>query len=244
MNYIDTHFHLDLWNNPESIIEEIEENKIYTIAVTNAPSFYSQTLNATTGKNYIRPALGLHPELVQKRFSELELFLELLASTNYIGEIGLDGNTKYRDNKKKQTLVFEKVLEACSVYKNKILTIHSRAAQKEVIDIIGDKFPSKIILHWYSGSLEELEKAIDYGFYFSINIPMTTSKKGKNIISRIPKNRILTESDGPFTSYDNKKCSPLMMFETVKFISAIIGCEFEVCKKMIHDNFINLLENE
>jgi TatD DNase family protein len=243
MNYIDTHFHLDLWSDPRKIIEEIEENKIYTIAVTNAPSFYSHTYSAVKDRKYIRAALGFHPELVQKRFNELSIFMEFLETTKYIGEVGIDGNKGDQESKKKQISIFEKIVEACSNFSNKVLTIHSRGAQKEVIDIIGDKFPNKIILHWYSGSLKELERAIEYGFYFSVNISMANSTKGRNIISHIPQNRILTESDGPFTTYRNKPCSPLMMFEIVKSISTIHNSDYDVCKKMIYDNFNSVLTN-
>ncbi|MHB8580963.1 MAG: Qat anti-phage system TatD family nuclease QatD [Ignavibacteriaceae bacterium] len=241
MNYIDTHFHLDLWSDPGKIIEEIEKSKIYTIAVTNAPSFYTHTYNFVKDKKYIKAALGFHPELVQSRFNEFSIFMELLDSTKYIGEIGIDGNKVNQESKKIQISIFEKIIEACSNYSNKVLTIHSRGAQKEVINIIGRNFLNKVILHWYSGSLKELERAIEYGFYFSVNISMTNSYKGKDIISHIPQNRILTESDGPFTKYRNKPCSPLMIFETVRSISIIHNIEYEVCKKMIFDNLNSVL---
>lgn len=244
MNYIDTHFHLDLWPDPGKIIEEIEKNKIYTIAVTNAPSFYSHTFNSVRERKYVKASLGFHPELVQKRFNELGIFMEFLHNTKYIGEIGIDGKKENLGSKKNQTVIFEKIIDACSNFSNKVLTIHSRGAHKEVIDIIGNKFPNKIILHWYSGSLNDLERAIEYGFYFSLNIPMTNSIKGREIISRIPQNRILTESDGPFILYKNKPCSPLMMSETVKSISIIHSFEFNYCKKLIYDNFNSVLTND
>ena len=41
MEYLyDTHFHLDLQKDRNVAIREIEENKIYTIAVTNLPDLY------------------------------------------------------------------------------------------------------------------------------------------------------------------------------------------------------------
>ena len=59
MNFIDTHFHLDLCENIPSLLKKIELNKIYTIAVTNTPSVFDHSFNITKGTIFIRTALGL-----------------------------------------------------------------------------------------------------------------------------------------------------------------------------------------
>ena len=126
MKFIDTHFHLDLWEDPKSILDEIEQNKIYTIAVTNAPSVFFHTLNLTAKSEFIRPALGFHPELVFKRKNELPIFMENISKTRYIGEIGLDYGHQSEEDKKEQRRVFEKIIDVSSNYSDKVLTIHSR----------------------------------------------------------------------------------------------------------------------
>lgn len=241
MNFIDTHFHLDLYEDTQQIINEIEKNKIYTIAVTNTPSVFFYTYNLTENSKYIRPALGFHPELVYQRRNELRIFFENIKRARYIGEIGLDYGKQNDANKNEQRRIFEKIIDACSEYNDKILTIHSRGSYKDVIEIIGDNFPNKVIMHWYSGTLKELERAIDYGFYFSVNLPMTLSAKGTKTISSLPHDRILTESDGPFTQIGNKKCSPLVIHEIVDRISNIIKIDTNQCKKQIYDNFSSVL---
>lgn len=241
MNFIDTHFHLDLWADPKSIIYEIEKNKIYTIAVTNAPSVFFHTFNLIAKSKYIRPALGFHPELVFQRRNELSIFLENLNKTRYIGEIGLDYCQQTNENKKEQKKVFEKIIDECSNYSDKILTIHSKGSYIDVIDIIGNNYANKVIMHWYSGSLKELERAVEYGFYFSINLPMTISMKAQKIIRSIPQTRILTESDGPFTKYQNRPCSPLTIPIIISNLSNLDSSEAEYCKETIYKNFKNLL---
>lgn len=42
MRLYDTHFHLDLQKNVKAAIEEINANKIYTIAMTNLPVLYEK----------------------------------------------------------------------------------------------------------------------------------------------------------------------------------------------------------
>lgn len=49
------------------------------------------------------------------------------------------------------------------------------------------------------------------GYYFSINEAMTVSKNGRSIIEKIPRNRILTETDAPY----NDKCNIVSLLKRV-----------------------------
>jgi TatD DNase family protein len=60
------------------------------------------------------------------------------------------------------------------------------------------------IFHWYSGGLKLIDEIIDSGYYFSINTAMIKSVNGQKIIKRIPKEFILTETDGPFIEVNNR----------------------------------------
>jgi len=207
---IDTHFHLDLIKNPEGLIKEINKQKIYTIAVTNLPQLFHNTVKLCEGYTYLRPALGYHPELAHKYNDQISLFKEIVHQTRYIGEVGLDNQKKSNVDFADQKKIFESIIDTCGSIGGKVLTIHSRKAEQQVIDIIGNCFPGKVILHWYSGSLKELERALSYGFYFSINYKMTKSANGKKIIEQIPTERILLETDGPFTMNNNETFTPIM----------------------------------
>lgn len=242
MNFIDTHFHLDLFQNPENILNDIEKNRIYTLAVTNAPSVFHFTNKITQDKTYVRAALGLHPELAEKRIKELQLFEDLLTETRYIGEIGLDNIKKCSvSSREAQLKVFSKVLELTAEAKNKIMTIHSRGSEIEIIDRIGQSFPGKIILHWYSGNLTNLDRAISNGFYFSVNKAMCQSQNGQRILNKIPLTRLLTESDGPFIKVGSKLNSPLLMEDTLKGISSVLSKEMGEIKDVIFNNFKSIL---
>ena len=206
----DTHFHLDLFNDPGNIIAQIESEKIYTIAVTNVPEVFIHTQHLVKDSKFIKPALGLHPELAYQYKNQLSLFHDLLKDTRYIGEVGLDNYKKSKDDFSDQKKVFEKIISACNDTGNKILTVHSRRAEKEVISIIGKSFSGKAILHWYSGGLKEIDHALVNGFYFSINYAMTQSENGRKIIDHIPIERILLETDGPFIKVNHQPSTPLV----------------------------------
>lgn len=237
----DTHLHLDLFEDPHSLIKNIEKRQVYTIAVTNLPKVFFHTQKLCEGCKYIRPALGYHPELVFKFSDQLELFLKYLNETRYIGEIGLDNQKKSFDDFTKQKQIFEKIIFACADKGDKILTIHSRKAEKEVLSILGNNFPGTVILHWYSGSLKELETALSYGFYFSINSAMLKSKNGLNIIKNIPEDRLLLESDSPFIGVDRSSKIPYNAEFLIQELSAVKKFQSEILKGKLLDNFKNVL---
>lgn len=85
----DTHFHLDLQKDRSAVIREIEQNQIYTLAVTNLPDLYRKEIREIKSR-YIRLALGLHPELVHQYKNQIPMMWDLLPEARYIGEVGLD----------------------------------------------------------------------------------------------------------------------------------------------------------
>lgn len=89
----------------------------------------------------------------------------------------------------------------CEKAGGRIISIHSRNALSQVLSIL-KKYPNcaKPILHWFSGTISELKEAITIGCFFSVNPVMISTKKGRDLTSRIPQRLILPESDGPFAS--------------------------------------------
>lgn len=244
MYFLDTHCHIDLYPNYNSIVEKTEREKIYTIAVTNTPSIFRQSAKLTEGTKFLRTALGLHPELVAERHRELSLMIQMLSETKYIGEVGLDFTTNNQEDRKLQERVFSSILDHCAGFGDKILTIHSRRAADRVIDIIGNSYPGKIILHWYSGSLKSLERAASFGFFFSVNQSMVSSRNGQDILSAIPRNRLLTESDGPFVQINGRSVNPSDISQTVKRLSVLYKSDAVIMKNQIYQNFRGLLTDK
>src|SRR5258708_1013594 len=111
MYLLDSHCHIDLYSDYVDVIDECEQQHIVTIAVTNTPSVYPACERLLDGKRFLRPALGLHPELVQERHNEMNLFKQYATSTRYIGEVGLDYVTNDNEIRTLQRKVFEAILE-------------------------------------------------------------------------------------------------------------------------------------
>lgn len=195
MRLYDTHFHLDLQKNVKATIEEINANKIYTIAMTNLPVLYEKEKQQYDSP-YIRTALGFHPELIGEYKKYIPLMWEKLSEARYIGEVGLDFTDKtYQAD---QVSFFSELVQRCRKDENKIISIHSRKAEREVLDVLDDAFSFKAVLHWYSGDESLLNRAVKMGCYFSVNGNMLKSRKIERMLEIVPKNRILLETDSPF----------------------------------------------
>jgi TatD DNase family protein len=155
--------------------------------------------------------VALHPQLVGEREHELDLFRQLLPETRYVGEVGLDAGPRYYRSFEAQVRVFKTVLELCAAAGDKVLTVHSVRASKQVLDLIETILPStrgKVVLHWFTGSLADVRRGLDLGCYFSVNEAMLRSPRGCRLLAEIPRDRILTETDWPFVERDGESIGP------------------------------------
>jgi TatD DNase family protein len=242
--FIDAHCHLDLFNNIQQNVNVEDNLLIKTISVTNCPGFFEPNTKLFSGTHNIRIALGLHPELVPKFFNQIDLFEKFITKTKYIGEIGLDGSKDFVSTYELQTKVFKSILSLIKSQDQKILTIHSRNAAKDTIDLLNTYLKNtncKVILHWYSGNLTDLKQAVKYGYYFSVNHKMTNSEKGRAIISHIPSNLLLTETDAPFTFEEKISNRVESLKYAIQKIAGIKQSTYQEVQKLIYDNFKQLL---
>ncbi len=237
MLYYDTHCHIDLGNGIEEIIDEIENEKIYVIAVTNLPVLYDK-LDKTLSSKYIRPSLGFHPELVFKYRNLIPKLWEYLEKTRYIGEIGLDFNKNTtKEDKEVQINFLKELFKRCNLTERKIISIHSRGAEREIEDILIDDFNGVLIFHWYTGGIKVMETFLETGAYFSVNKAMTNSKSGKKIIKNIPLDRILIETDFPFAENSENKYKKIILDEIIFEISQIKHISIFEAQKILSNNF-------
>ncbi|EKQ6416338.1 TPA: TatD family hydrolase [Pseudomonas aeruginosa] len=206
---IDMHCHLDLYPDPFKVAEECRQRGTYVLSVTTTPKAWEGTCRLAEGSPRIQTALGLHPQISHQRHQELALFDALLPNTKYVGEIGLDGGSGFKEHWEIQLKVFRHILNSVNQAGGRIMTIHSRASAAAVLDELTgiDGVP---ILHWFTGTKSQLKKAIDIGCWFSVGPGMLSTKKGVELVSMMPQNKILTETDGPFAKY---KGNPLMPWQ-------------------------------
>lgn len=199
---IDTHCHFDMMPNPEAYIRQKELAGDTVIGMTNLPSHFQMGFSHIMGYKHVRLALGMHPLLAAESKKEVPLFKRLVDQTSYIGEIGLDFSKEGIATKDEQVEVLRDLLSTIRGNK-KIVSVHSRRAEKELLVLLNEYEINNVIFHWYSGSVDLIPDILDRGYYFSVNEAMCRSKNGRSVIERIPRERILTETDAPYNDWSN-----------------------------------------
>jgi TatD DNase family protein len=223
---VDLHVHLDLYEDHAKLIAECDRAEVATLAVTTTPKAWRRNRELAQGSRHVRVALGLHPQLVAERAGELALFEHLLPEARYVGEVGLDAGPRFYRSFPEQERVFERVLRLCAEQGGKILTVHSVRAVGKVLGHIERQLPpsrGRVVLHWFTGTASEARRAIDLGCYFSINAEMLRSPKHRELVGKLPVDRLLTETDGPFVERDGRPARPSDVASTVADIAALRG---------------------
>ena len=239
---IDFHCHLDLYPDPHSVRDDCIRRGLYVLSVTTTPSAWKGTSALSANAQRIRTALGLHPQLAHERLSELGLFDNLINDTAYVGEIGLDGAPEFRKHWQDQLTVLEHVLRRCREAGGRIMSIHSRRASGPVLDVLEKhRVTGSAVLHWFSGSFRDLERAIKLGCWFSVGPAMLKSENGRALTARMPRDRVLTETDGPFAQVDGKPVMPWQVETAMEALGEIWSISPDVAKQNVDDNFRRLL---
>jgi TatD DNase family protein len=204
---IDTHCHIDAYPDAAGVLASAASAGVEVVAVTNTPDAYNRLATLLSRSGPARPALGLHPlHARQLGMAGVLRFSRLAARAVWIGEIGLDFSPAGRSTRTMQLAVFEALL-ALPQLRDRPVTVHSRGAERETIQRLADA-GIRAVLHWYTGPLTVADDALAAGLSFSVNPAMVASAKGRALLSRLPHDRVLLETDGPFARLAGRPCTP------------------------------------
>lgn len=223
---VDTHCHFDMMPKPEAYIRQRELVGDIVIGMTNLPSHFQMGQPHLNGYKHIRLALGMHPLLATESKIEVPLFKRLVDQTSYIGEIGLDFSKEGYVTKDDQIEVLHELLSAIRG-KKKIVSVHSRKAEKKLLALLCEYEIKNVIFHWYSGPVDLIPAILEQGYYFSVNETMCLSKNGRDIIEKVPRERVLTETDAPYNERTDIR-------EVLK--------QLNMTEQEVYNNFKRLLE--
>lgn len=205
--YFDAHVHLDWFDAAAGVAHEAQEPGLGMFACTVEPAGYATAQDLAAEKNVLLAA-GFHPWWVAAdkagNAAKLEAALVAVESTRWVGEIGLDFGKKHVDTKDEQVKVFKALCEKCAATSEagapKVLSIHSVGAADCVMDILeetGAATSCRCVLHWFSGTSNELARARDLGLWFSFGEKSLATRRGREYARQVPVAQLLTETDFP-----------------------------------------------
>lgn len=240
---LDTHCHLDAYPDPRAVLAKADAVDVDVIAVSETPEAYRRLRTRLGRTPGVSVALGLHPGSRQAAATgQLERFLRMLPDAAWIGEVGLDFSPGTdRSEKARQMRAFTAVLEH-RLTRSKPMTVHSRGAAKETVKLL-TQAGQPALLHWYSGDLATAEAALTAGLWFSINPSMVRSAKGRSLLTRLPPERVLCETDGPYCTVGGRPAHPADVPAVARSLAETWSCTEADARSTLFSNAVAFLDD-
>lgn len=199
----DAHLHLGFTSSPCALACQAAREGSLLFCQTVDPGEFARLEPLLADASAVRLGLGLHPWWVkpgQQAAPQLGRFLELLPSTRFVGEVGLDLSPRRRENAAEQLRAFRAVLDRCAARPEVVLSVHCVGAADVLLDQLerwGSARQCAVVFHWFSGSSNELTRARNLDCWFSVGPRMLGTKRGRAYVQAVSPTRLLLETDLP-----------------------------------------------
>ncbi len=241
---IDTHAHLDMLKNKDDLIQSV--NKLeYIITIGCDIEEIYKAVDIANKYNNVYASIGFHPydvkDLDIKEINKLKSLAQENKKVVALGEMGLD---YYRDitPKKKQWKFFEKQIELAQEL-DLPMVVHSRSANEDTVRILKSYAPYKKsgVLHCFGGTLKMMEKCLELGFYISFagNITYPKANELREVLKKVPLDKLLLETDSPFLSPQKKRGkpnNPTYIFYTLEYVANFLNIDKYNLEKLTSEN--------
>jgi len=240
MEFIDSHCHLDAFKNYDGVISKAMKAGVKAIVTSGCSGKDNmKTLEiAQKYPDYVFPVIGIAPQeaMEMSNFDPAVTFLKNnKARVVGVGEIGLDfhwGKTPEQTSRQREC--FELFLEF-ALSEKLPLVVHSREAEKEVLEVIMKKGAEKVLLHCFSGDLSLAETAAEHGFLMSV--PPVSSRGREKIVKHVPLENLLLETDAPYLGGE-----PAAVNVSARMIADIKGIDVEEVSRVTTKSCIALFD--
>ncbi|MGH7772084.1 MAG: TatD family hydrolase [Candidatus Binatia bacterium] len=244
---IDAHAHLDKYEDAlQSVLDELREHQIFTINVSMDLPSYRRNLEIGDMCDFVLPTFGVHPKKAPEYAGRLGKLSQPIEQSPMIGEIGLDFHwVEDASQYPAQKEVLDYFLAAAREQK-KIVNLHTKGAEKDIIKLLERYDIKRAIVHWYSGSLDILRAMIDCGAYFTVGVEVLYSEHIQAITRELPAARLLTETDNPggLRWLNGTLGMPKVLREVIQAIARVRQTTVEIISQTVQENFLRLIAND
>ena len=254
MKIIDTHAHLfdDAFaGDVDDVVSRALRNDVEKVFL---PNIDETTIPAmlklcTERPGFFYPMLGLHPTEVRADYGEVLGRIEALLQDGHpfigVGEVGLDyywDRTYYKE----QQEAFRCQVEWSLSY-GLPLMVHSRSAQKELVDLLTPFRARGVagVFHSFGGTAEEARELLSFeGFMIGVNGVLTFKKSAlPEVLRQIPIERLVLETDAPYLSpapYRGKRNESAYIRHTLVKVAEVYGLPVETVAGQTYENALNM----
>ena len=247
---IDAHSHVDRYDLVDRgaldfALAEISKYRILTVSNSMDLPSYERNLAVAERCRFVLPIFGVHPWNAPEYVGRLDDLAPAIEQSPMLGEIGLDfhfveDTLQYPI----QRTVLEFFLTAAHE-QGKIVNLHTKGAEKEILYLLEKYDIQRAIIHWYSGPLDVLRELVRRGVYFTVGIEMRYSEHARAIAREVPPGQLLTETDNPggpkhlIGGYG----MPSLIKDVVRALAELRGVSAETIVQTVQRNFQSLIQD-
>lgn len=245
MVLIDTHCHLgsrQFDSDREEVISRMLGNDVSKgIIICCGEHDLREALKVREQLPGFKLACSVHPQDLEDDTSPERI--EKLKKTvienraEMIGETGLDYRS-HPHTKEAQKVFFEAQLGMASDLGLPV-DVHTRRASLDTLETL-KKYPVRGIIHSYSGSSEMADLYVKQGFWisFGASVLFKGAKKPAQVISKMPIEKLLIETDAPYQSpVPGNRHEPADILAIYEKIADIRGISLEGLADRLEENF-------
>ena len=254
---IDTHCHLDnkvYYDDINIVIKNALDKGVKGFLIPGADfNDLPQAVKLAEQYEEIFFAVGIHPyDIDQYDETIMETYINH-PKCIAVGECGLDyfrlpkDFNEKEENIKKQKEIFISQIQFAKKVK-KPLIVHIREASNDSRQILMEFNAKEVggVLHCYNAS-EHLLPLSEHNFYFGIGgvVTFKNAKKLLEVLPKIPKEKIIIETDGPYLTphpFRGKRNEPMHTIHIVKKISELLNMNENDVKKITTNNAMTLFK--
>ncbi len=210
---VDSHAHLEMdefEGDRDAVVHRARENGVGAI-ITVGVNLEDSRKAVTLAERYdtVYASVGVHPhDVTTIDKTTYDQIKDLSKSKRVVayGEIGLDF-FRNRSPEDIQVRRFGEQLELAAELELPVI-IHDREAHREIVEMIQTgRNDRRGVIHCFSGDYDMALRCLDMGFYISIPGTVTYKKSEpfREIVKKLPLDRLLIETDCPFLSPEPKR---------------------------------------
>ncbi len=260
MGLFDVHAHLTderLAAREAEVLANARAAGVTTIVANGLHPADNEAVKALAQRDaLVKPAFGLYPvdavlpEMralgVEYERADLEpvtaeegiAWLEAnVAEAVAVGEIGLDHHWVPESLWERQEQVFRKLVRL-AIDTDKPMIVHSRKAEKRMAEVLAEEGATRVNWHCFGGKVKLGLRVGQSGHWLSIPANVAKSESFRLLLSRLPRDKVLLETDCPYLSPDREKLNePANVRGTMSYAADAWGVPEERVVAQLEDNF-------
>ena len=245
--FVEAHTHLDHYDEAElaDVLASYGELPCVSWAVTIDLESWAEAQKRAVNRPEILPTFGIHPWEAHRYHDRLDELDEPIAVSAHLGEIGLDFVwVKEEERWPWQIEIFDYFLVRAAA-QNKIVNLHTKGAEQLTADKLRQFKVERALVHWYSGPIDAFDDLVSLGCYFSFGIELPHSEHIQALARRCPRDRILTETDGPGAQewLTGERASPRQIPSFVTLLAELHGVDAAEMKGQVWENYQHMMGN-